>query len=243
MECRDACAILSGRMPDKRVAIVQSSYIPWKGYFDLIRSVDHFILLDNVQFTRRDWRTRNRIKTRQGLAWLSIPVNARHHRSQLIQDITIAHPAWGPRHWRTLEASYARTPYFRAYADAIAPLYRDPPSRLSCVNYTFIKAICAILGITTPITWSSAYPTSAERNRRLIDLCRAVGATEYLSGPSAREYLDVGAFEATGITVRFVDYAGYPEYPQPHGPFEHGVTVLDLLFCTGPRALDYMKVL
>lgn len=230
-------------MSGKRVAIVQSSYIPWKGYFDLIRSVDHFILLDNVQFTRRDWRSRNRIKTRQGLAWLTVPVHSRGRSTQLIEETTIADPSWGGRHWRSLEASYARTPYFRMYADVIEPLYRRPPERLSCVNYGFITAICGVLGIATPITWSSEYPARDDRCLRLVDLCRAVGATEYLSGPSARAYLDVAAFEAAGISVRFADYAGYPEYPQPYGPFEHGVTVLDLLFCTGPRALEFMKLL
>jgi hypothetical protein len=227
----------------KRVAIVQSSYIPWKGYFDLIRSVDEFILLDDVQFTRRDWRSRNRIKTRQGLAWLSVPVNSVGHYAQLIQETTIADPAWGKRHWRSLEASYARTPYFRMYADLFDPLYREPPERLSAVNHGFITAICHALRITTPITWSSQHEVRAERSLRLLDLCRAVGASEYLSGPSARDYLDAAAFQAAGITVTFADYTGYPEYPQPHGPFEHGVTMLDLLFCAGPNALDLMKVL
>lgn len=230
-------------MSGKRVAIVQSSYIPWKGYFDLIRSVDHFILLDNVQFTRRDWRSRNRIKTRQGLAWLTVPVHSRGRYTQRIEDTTIADPSWGRRHWRSLEASYARTPYFRMYADLFEPLYEAPPDRLSCVNHAFITAICRVLGISTPITWSSEYTARDDRNLRLVDLCRAVGATEYLSGPSARAYLDVAAFDAAGISVRFADYAGYPEYQQPHGPFEHGVTVLDLLFCTGPRALEFMKLL
>jgi hypothetical protein len=114
---------------------------------------------------------------------------------------------------------------------------------LSEINYTFIMAICETLGIATPITWSSDYHAGHMRNERLIDLCRAVGATEYLSGPSARNYLDVAAFGAAGITVQFADYSRYPEYPQPHGPFEHHVSVLDLLFCTGPRALEFMTKL
>ena len=102
---------------------------------------------------------------------------------------------------------------------------------------------CDVLGITTPITWSSEYATRHAPSERLIDLCLAVGATEYLSGPSAANYLDIAAFEAAGVAVQFADYSGYAEYLQLHGPFEHSVSVLDLLFCTGPRALDFMKKL
>jgi WbqC-like protein family len=230
-------------MPRKRTAIVQSSYIPWKGYFDLIRSVDVFILLDNVQFTRRDWRSRNRIKTRHGLAWLSIPVHTRGLYTQLIQDTTTSDPDWGRRHWQTIRANYAKAPYFDLYADRLAALYEHPSPRLSEINHAFITAICEMLGIATPIIWSSEYETRDAPSERLIDLCRAVGGTEYLSGPSASNYLDAAAFEAAGIAVQFADYSGYPEYSQPHGPFEHGVSVLDLLFCTGPRALELMKTL
>lgn len=230
-------------MPRKRVAIVQSSYIPWKGYFDLIRSVDMFLLLDNVQFTRRDWRNRNRIKTREGLAWLSIPVHTRGRYTQLIQDTTTSDPDWGRRHWQTIRANYAKSPYFDRYAERFADLYERSSARLSEINHAFIAAICDSLGITTPMAWSSAFETRNTPSERLIDLCRAVGGTDYLSGPSAREYLDVAAFNADGVAVQFADYSGYPEYAQPHGPFEHHVSVLDLLFCTGPRALEFMKKL
>jgi len=230
-------------MPRKRVAIVQSSYIPWKGYFDLIRSVDAFLLLDNVQFTRRDWRNRNRIKTRQGLAWLSIPVHTRGRYTQLIEDTTTSDPDWGRRHWQTICANYAKAPYFDHYADRFAELYERSFTRLSEINHAFTAAICESLGITTPMAWSNAFETRNTPSERLIDLCLAVGGTDYLSGPSARDYLDVGAFEAAGIAVQFADYSGYPEYAQPHGPFEHHVSALDLLFCTGPGALEFMKTL
>jgi hypothetical protein len=230
-------------MSPKRIAIVQSSYIPWKGYFDLIRSVDAFILLDNVQFTRRDWRSRNRIKTRHGLAWLSIPVHTRGRYTQLIQETTTSDPAWARRHWQTVRANYAKAPYFDLYADRLETLYEHPSARLSEINHAFIAATCDTLGITTPITWSSEYETRQTPTERLIDLCRAVGGAEYLSGPSARDYLDIAAFDAAGVAVQFADYSGYPEYAQPYGPFEHSVSVLDLLFCTGPRALEFMKKL
>jgi hypothetical protein len=229
-------------MRHKRVAIVQSSYIPWKGYFDLIRAVDEFILLDDVQFTKRDWRSRNRIKTKDGLAWLSIPVQTKGRYLQRIMDTTVSDPAWGVRHWQTLRTAYARAPHFAEYAVALEPLYTAPPSdSLSRINHALITAICALLGITTPIRWSTEYRAREGRNERLIDLCVEAGATEYLSGPSAREYMDLQAFAAAGLSVQFADYGGYPEYAQLYPPFEHAVSVLDLLFCTGPRAADYMK--
>jgi len=229
-------------MAHKRVAIVQSSYIPWKGYFDLIRAADEFILLDEVQFTKRDWRSRNRIKTKDGLLWLSIPVHTKGRYEQRILDTTTADPSWSRRHWQTIRSAYARVPHFEQYAPYFEPLYETPVSdRLSDVNHALIVAACRALGVTTPIRWSGEYGPREGRNERLVDLCVKAGATDYLSGPSARDYIDERAFAAAGVAVHFVDYSGYPEYSQPHGPFEHAVSVLDLLFSTGPQAVTYMK--
>ena len=231
-------------MAHKRLAIVQSSYVPWKGYFDLIRACDEFVLLDDVQFTRRDWRSRNRIKTKDGTAWLTIPVQSKGRYLQRIDEVVVSDPDWGARHWEIIRASYARTPFFAEYAPRFEAVFRQPPSdRLSAINHALITALCGAMGITTPITWSTDYLARDDRNARLIDLCQQAGADEYLSGPSAAAYLDLAAFAAAGIAVRFADYGGYSEYPQPYPPFEHAVSALDLLFCTGPRALDYMKEL
>ena len=209
-------------MAHKCVAIVQSSYIPWKGYFDLIRAADEFILLDDVQFTKRDWRSRNRIKTKDGLAWLTIPVHNKGRYQQLITDTTISDPGWSERHWQTIHSAYARTPFFDTYAPRVKSVYEHPPSdRLSDVNRSLIDTMCQLLEITTPITWSSEYHPVEGRNERLIDLCVKAGATEYLSGPSARGYMDEAAFASAGVTVHFVDYSGYREYAQPYPPFEH----------------------
>jgi hypothetical protein len=224
-------------MAATRLAVIQSSYIPWKGYFDLIRAADQFVLLDDVQFTKRDWRSRNRIKTKDGGAWLSIPVHTKGRYSQRIEETTISDPTWAKRHWDTIRRSYARAPFFDTVASVIEPLYMNPGSdRLSIVNHAFLVTICRLLGIMTPISWSTAYDTRDDRNERLIDICLACGATEYLTGPSAVGYLDEAAFRAAGVTIRVADYQGYPEYQQLHPPFDHGVSALDLLFCTGPRA-------
>ena len=232
-------------MSGKRVAIVQSSYIPWKGYFDLIRACDEFILLDDVQFTKRDWRSRNQIKTQHGLAWLTIPVRTKGRYFQSIQETEVSDPRWGEAHWATLSANYARTPFFHTYADAFASLFEPRPrvERLSEVNHRFITTLCALLGITTRISWSTDYGATAGKNERLIELCRKAGASRYLSGPNARGYLDEAMFATAGVQVQFADYSGYPEYFQPWPPFEHHVSVVDLLFCTGPDATRYMKAL
>jgi len=229
-------------MAHKCVAIVQSSYIPWKGYFDLIRAADEFILLDDVQFTKRDWRSRNRIKTKDGLYWLTIPVQTSGRYQQRIMDTTIADSTWSERHWQTIQSAYARTPFFDAYAPQLREAYqRVTSNRLSDVNRSLLERVCQMLGITTPIRWSSEYHPREGRNERLIDLCVKSGATDYLSGPSARGYVDEVEFADAGVTVHFADYSGYREYAQPYPPFEHGVSVLDLLFCTGPAAIDYLK--
>jgi len=196
-------------MSRKRVAIVQSSYIPWKGYFDLIRAADEFILLDDVQFTKRDWRSRNRIKTQHGPAWLTIPVRTKGLYTQLIQDAYVSDTRWGEAHWATLRASYGRAPFFREYEERIAALYeaRGDEERLSDVNLRFINIICGLLGITTPIRWSTDYGAPAGKNERLIELCRKAGATDYLSGPNARGYLNEAQFAASGIRVQFATTA------------------------------------
>ncbi len=226
----------------KRVAIVQSNYIPWKGYFDLIGRCDEFILYDDVQYTRRDWRNRNRIKSPTGLQWLTIPVEVAGKYHQRVCDTRVSDPGWGRRHWTTLTQSYAQAPYFRHYRSLFEPLYlSDDEPLLSRINHRFIAAIVATLGFGTKLSWSSDYPLSEGRSERLVQLCLACGATNYLSGPAAKEYLDEALFAAAGIDVEWMDYSGYPEYPQLNGKFEHGVTILDLLFNTGPDAVRYMK--
>jgi hypothetical protein len=224
----------------KRVAILQSNYVPWKGYFDIIAAVDEFILYDDVQFTKNDWRNRNRIKTPQGPQWLTIPTGPNIRRR--ICDVSIPSAAWRVAHWKTLVQNYRKTPSFERIATWLEPLYfQSVHTDLSTINRTFIEAICTYLGITTNLSWVWEYETAAGQTERLVDLCLQVGATEYVSGPGARAYLDVAAFAARNIVVTWFDYAGYPEYPQLWGPFEHRVSILDLLFNCGTSAPRYMK--
>jgi hypothetical protein len=226
----------------KTVAIVQSNYVPWKGYFQMIDAVDEFILADDLQYTRRDWRNRNRIKTAHGLAWLTIPVQVKGRYEQRIDETAISDPSWAERHWRTLRHEYARAEGFEAAAAQLERLYEACAGErlLSAVNRRFLEAICGWLGIVTPLTRSTDYRPEGRRGERLLSLCLQAGADAYLSGPAARAYLDEKLFADAGVAVRWMEYGGYPEYPQPHPPFEHHVSIVDLLLCTGEEAPAYV---
>jgi hypothetical protein len=199
------------------------------------------ILYDTAQFTKNDWRNRNRIKLRGGAVWLTIPV--RHRFGQSIEETVVADARWATRHWRTLEQSYARSSHFADLAGWAEGLYREAARerQLSAINHRFLSEICRILGIQTPLCWSSGYRLVGGGTERLVDLCRQVGATEYFTGPKARAYLDEGQFAREGIAVTYADYSGYPEYRQLFPPFEHAVSILDLLFNEGPDASRYMR--
>lgn len=226
----------------RKVAISQSNYIPWKGYFDSINMVDEFMLYDDMQYTRRDWRNRNKIKTKEGAKWLTVPVEVKGKYFQKINETLISDPKWGQDHWNSILHNYNKAPFFKDYKDVFEPLYlNNQEDHLSLVNYNFINAICGILGITTRISWSSAYELKEDRNERLVDLCIKTGATDYFSGPAAKAYMDERLFNEANIQVHYYDYSGYPEYNQLHGEFDHAVSVLDLIFCEGPNARKYMK--
>lgn len=231
------------RQETKRVAIVQSCYIPWKGYFDLINFVDEFIFFDDRQYTKRDWRNRNRIKTPTGSRWLTIPVQVKGRYLQRIDETFVDGTDWRRKHWETIRHHYLTAPYFGLFADRVQDLYLDDfeEVRLSAINRHFIEAICEFLGIETALSWSTDYEPVGERTERLISLCLQSGATNYLSGPSARAYLDEGRFDAEGIELSYMSYDGYPEYEQLYPPFDHAVSILDLLFCTGRKASSYLK--
>jgi hypothetical protein len=226
----------------KRIAIIQSNYIPWKGYFDIIAGVDEFILFDNAQYTRRDWRNRNQIKTPQGPQWLTIPVEAAGKYHQRICETRVSHSDWRKAHWQKLRSNYSKAPHFADYADRLEQLYLGADeAMLSRINHAFITAICEMLGVRTRLSWSTDYVAEGAKTERLVNLCRAAGASHYLSGPSAREYIQPDLFTQAGITLEYMDYSNYPPYPQLHGAFEHAVTVLDLIFNTGAQAGRYMK--
>jgi WbqC-like protein family len=226
---------------NKKVAVVQSNYIPWKGYFDLINLVDEFILFDDMQYTRRDWRNRNKIKTPNGVDWLTIPVDVKGKYCQKINETLVSDSCWRQHHWKAIAQNYSRSRYFKNYRDLFQELYLGSEERsLSQINYRFLEAICQILGITTKLSWSMDYCLVEGKNERLIELCKQCGTSTYISGPSARGYIDEGKFENEGIIVEYMDYSEYPEYPQLYPPFEHFVSVIDVIFNLGHRSREAM---
>jgi hypothetical protein len=226
----------------KRVAIVQSNYVPWRGYFDLIASVDEFVLLDDVQYTRRDWRNRNRVKTSNGVRWLTIPVQVSGRYTQTIAQTRVAEAGWAHQHWQTVRQSYREAAGFDSTAPFLEDLYASAPEPfLSDVNRHFLAAICERLGIATPLTRSADYEPVGSKTERLVDVCRKAGAITYLTGPSAKDYLDESAFHSAGIDVEWFSYGPYPEYEQVHPPFEPRVSILDTLLCTGEAAPEFIR--
>lgn len=224
----------------KKVAILQSNYIPWKGYIDIIRSVDEFIIFDDVQFTRRDWRNRNQIKTASGLLWLTIPVVSKSRYTQLICETEIADSSWAEQHWLSIHHNYAKAPYFTSMGPRLQRMLERASQEklLSTVNHLLLKELCALLGVTTPLTWAMDYAVEGQKTDRLLALCQAAGADYYLSGPAAKAYMEEHKFADANIAVDYMNYNGYPEYPQQYGAFEHKVSVIDALMMCGDHACN-----
>jgi hypothetical protein len=233
----------------KTICINQSNYIPWRGYFDLIRKSDEFVIFDNVQYTHRDWRNRNQIKTRSGLLWLTVPVAHSGHRltSQRIERTCITDPRWAVKHLATFRHAYRGASCFVEVMNWLEPLYHEVSGEamLSVVNERLLRRLADYLGISTPIRRTSHYFSAEaldglDRTERLIVLCKAAGARRYLTGPAAKSYLDEGAMAGAGIEVEWMDYGDYQAYPQLWGAFEARVSIIDLIFNTGSDAVRYL---
>ena len=224
----------------KKVAILQSNYIPWKGYFDLISYVDEFIIYDDMQFTKNDWRNRNKIKTPQGLNWITIPVGSDNTRR--IRDVIFVNNDWRLKHCKTLEANYRKSPFFEEIFSFIKPILMDESlNSLTELNVSLIKSICNYLGILTPITYCWDYGLIEGKTERLVDLCEKSKADVYVSGPAAKDYIDQALFDKSKIQLEWFEYPNYSEYPQLWGEFQHSVSILDLMFNCGKESYKFMR--
>ena len=226
------------------VVILQPSYIPWRGVFDQIQRADLFIFYDDVQYDKRGWRNRNQIKTPHGRQWLTIPVHSRGAQTQNIpiNEICIAWDTpWTASHWKAIRHAYARAPHFDRYTSLLEAFYQRRDEFLADFTIAFTIALARELGNshTRFVRSSEIAGITGQKTDRLIQLLQAVGATHYISGPSAREYIENETFERAGIKLEYMQY-DYPEYPQLYPPFDPQVSVLDLLLMTGPEAPQYI---
>ena len=223
------------------VAVLQSNYIPWKGYFDIIHDVELFIFHDDLQYTKNDWRNRNRIVTEGGVKWLTIPVGTDEHRQ--ILDVRMEDKSWQRKHYDMLRASYRRAPYFEKYRPFLEHVYLERRwEYLHELDRYLIERISVdYLGVRTKFADSRDFATHGAKHEKLLSMLQSAGATRYVSGPAARDYIRAADYARAGIELIWKDYGGYPAYPQQHGgAFEHGVSVLDLLFNTGDEAPYYI---
>ena len=222
-----------------KVGIIQSNFLPWRGYFDFIREADLFIIHDDLQYTKSDWRNRNKIKTSRGIEWITVPVHYRH-TNQLIEETQIDYSTpWPQKMLNRIRESYRRAPCFAPYFSELADLLNQPAATLSDLNLRLIHWVCQKLDINTPIKMSREYNPQGAKTERLIGILQQAKATTYLSGPAAKAYLLPELFEQAGIQLEYKQY-NYPEYDQLYPPFDSKVSVIDLLFMYGKDATIYM---
>ena len=223
----------------KKVAILQSNYIPWKGYFHIIQKVDQFVFLDSVQYTDRDWRNRNQIKTPQGLLWLTVHTNGT--QSMRIDEVKIDTTVpWKKKHLTALQRNYSECEYFENYFDIFKESLLEHFTTLSHLNQFLIKKLSELLCIHTEFSNSTEYDLVAGKNEKIISIVKQLNGTHYITGPAAKSYIQPHLFREEGIEIEFMDYSHYPTYDQPWGIFSHNVSILDVLFCTGLKAHKYI---
>ncbi len=228
-----------------KAVILQPSYIPWRGVFDQIRQADLFIFYDDVQYDKRGWRNRNQIKTAQGKQWLTIPVHSKGAQSGIpINDICIDWSTpWAQTHLKALTFAYSKSPYFSSYMPWLTSVYERHDEYLADFTIWLTIEISQKLGfVNTKFMRSSEIPgISGQKTERLVQILKHVEATHYISGPSASDYIEKDKFDEAGISLEYAEY-NYPEYSQLYPPFDPYVTILDLLFMTGPSACSYFEI-
>lgn len=227
-----------------RIAIMQPTYLPWIGYFDLMDQVDLFVFLDQVQFAKRSWQQRNRIKTPKGLEWISVPVRVRGRYLQKINEVIISDPDFWQVHLRSIQYNYSRSYYFKEYFEQLMEIYGkgSPWNYLLDLNLTLIEWIAKTIGITTPMIKSSSLGVKGKRSNLLVEICKEVGADKYISPIGSAGYLlnELDEFEKLGIQVLFHNYQ-HPEYRQCFGPFIPYASCIDLLLNEGPYSLNVIR--
>ncbi len=228
----------------KRVVILQPGYLPWIGFFDMMAKADVFVIFDDVQYTVRDWRSRNRIKKPDGVLWLTVPIQSKGSREKLIKDVEVdSAQKWQRNHSKNLQSFYSKTPFFEQTMEMIGDLYEKSFQFLLDVDMDFISKVSHFLGIKAEVCFSSSLPSDGVKDEKLLSICKHLQATHYLSGNAARDYLREPLFNAEGISVEWHNYQ-HPVYHQrwlkEQGFISH-LSIVDLLFNHGHDALDILS--
>jgi hypothetical protein len=223
-----------------KVAILQSNYIPWKGVFDMIHQVEKFVFFEDVDYTKRDWRTRNTVKTSNGDTSLAVPVTKAPRGTKIFEIELFNDGKWQKKHLSTIKLAYSKAKYFKEFEWLLDEIYVNHTwEKLSEFNIFVTKLLCKVLGIEAEFINSVDLATEGFKDDKLLAICKKVGATHYLSGPAAKDYINDDKFREANISLEYIDYT-YPEYPQLHGEFNHYVSVLDLIFNCGPEAKKFI---
>ncbi len=234
--------VLTSSPSDKRtVGILQPSYLPWAGFFDQIHHCDIFVFYDDVQFEKGSWRNRNRIKTANGLQWLTVPVMLKGRHFPLIRDVEInASVPWQKKHMKSVVLNYSKAPFFESHADGFFRILDRSWKYLLDLNLELIHWFMEQLQISTPTVLSSDLNIQGASVGRLLGIICSLQGNCFYEGSAGRNYIDEGVFEEAGITLKFQDYE-HPVYPQPYGDFVSHLSIIDLLFNCGPESLDLLS--
>jgi hypothetical protein len=223
------------------LVVLQPGYLPWLGYFDQMQRADIFVHLDDVQFDKHGWRNRNQVKGPKGANWLTVPILHSGRFGQSVLDVEVDYRRdWQRKHLATLRQSYSRAPFVDAVMPQLNPILERHWDRLVHLDLAIIEWLALTLGISTPCFRASQLGIAGERSDRLLSFCLHFGATRYLSGGAARDYLDVDKFSKAGVEVVWQDYA-HPTYRQQHGPFVAYLSTIDLLLNEGPASLGILS--
>jgi hypothetical protein len=228
-----------------KIAVIhQPQYLPYLGFFHKLQQSDIFVAMDNVQFERRGLQHRNKIKTPQGEQWLTVPVMHRSRDEERINEMLI-NPEfpWPRKHWQALVTNYSRAPYFQEYAPELQQILTREWSHLCELNMALIQWVMDVLGIKKPIVYLSTLGVEGSKSELLSNICHAVGADTYLSGPGGRRYMNLATFEAADIDVLWQEFT-YPSYPQifPELDFVPNLSIVDTLFCCGPNTKNFLEI-
>lgn len=218
----------------------QPVYLPWLGLFHKIALADLFIVFDQVQYQPKDWNNRNKIKTREDPIWLSVPVLRKGYLEKTISDIEINNTVpWGRKHWRSMKLAYEKAPHFKQYSDFFEDTYSKRWESLVELNTHMLRWYLEQLGLSVPVRSAGEWDFQGQKGELVLDMCKRVGATDYIFGAQGRDYADVPAFQAQGIRVHFQEYR-HPVYPQMHGEFAPYMSIVDLLFNCGSDSLGIL---